>query len=394
MQIEIKDSAVKRIRGDQDDVFSKGFICAKGSTSSSCTKIRIGSVSRTPAWLRRQRCADLRRGRVGRGLRRSRREVRRRESRAWEAIGVYLNGECTISPGIRAGVPPGDWLVPMFSASTVDQACLRGIRLYGNGMRMPVPDLDRTDLLVRSARTRSCRTAVSAPRPTSRAASEPFVTVAARSSSSIRAAPAPPRRGDLASSRHRPFSSPRSSIAGRHRSVARWASRSVGRRDERTPWRRQPFSPEYAELAGIDAETIERLADDIARAPTAAVHGRIGRPRSSSARSPPVIDITRSSPATSTNPAARCSPDRRSNPSALGAEAALPDGPLAEPSQRQSRDPGRTPRRRRPVEILEPGEGRWMMLPSPIGAVVPGFRTDERGLCVARCDGEHRHLPQ
>ena len=32
LQIEIKDSAVKRIRGDQDDVFSKGFICPKGST--------------------------------------------------------------------------------------------------------------------------------------------------------------------------------------------------------------------------------------------------------------------------------------------------------------------------------------------------------------------------
>ena len=32
LQIEIEDGAVKRIRGDQDDVFSTGFICPKGST--------------------------------------------------------------------------------------------------------------------------------------------------------------------------------------------------------------------------------------------------------------------------------------------------------------------------------------------------------------------------
>ena len=39
----------------------------------------------------------------------------------------------------------------------------------------------------------------------------------------------------------------------------------------------EPFSPEYAEVVtGIAAETIEQLADDIATAPTAAVHGRIG----------------------------------------------------------------------------------------------------------------------
>ncbi|NDH11479.1 MAG: hypothetical protein EBY44_07105 [Actinobacteria bacterium] len=32
LQVEIKNGTVTRIRGDQDDVFSKGFICPKGST--------------------------------------------------------------------------------------------------------------------------------------------------------------------------------------------------------------------------------------------------------------------------------------------------------------------------------------------------------------------------
>ena len=32
LEIAISDGAVKRIRGDRDDVFSHGFICPKGST--------------------------------------------------------------------------------------------------------------------------------------------------------------------------------------------------------------------------------------------------------------------------------------------------------------------------------------------------------------------------
>jgi anaerobic selenocysteine-containing dehydrogenase len=32
LEITVKDGAVARIRGDRDDVFSKGFICPKGST--------------------------------------------------------------------------------------------------------------------------------------------------------------------------------------------------------------------------------------------------------------------------------------------------------------------------------------------------------------------------
>ncbi|MFM9137958.1 MAG: molybdopterin-dependent oxidoreductase, partial [Actinomycetota bacterium] len=32
LEITVKDGVVSRIRGDRDDVFSKGFICPKGST--------------------------------------------------------------------------------------------------------------------------------------------------------------------------------------------------------------------------------------------------------------------------------------------------------------------------------------------------------------------------
>ena len=32
LEITVRDGAIARIRGDRDDVFSKGFICPKGST--------------------------------------------------------------------------------------------------------------------------------------------------------------------------------------------------------------------------------------------------------------------------------------------------------------------------------------------------------------------------
>ena len=32
LEVTVRDGAVTRIRGDRDDVFSKGFICPKGST--------------------------------------------------------------------------------------------------------------------------------------------------------------------------------------------------------------------------------------------------------------------------------------------------------------------------------------------------------------------------
>src|SRR5215218_1753292 len=32
LEVTVEDGAVRRIRGDRDDVFSKGFICPKGST--------------------------------------------------------------------------------------------------------------------------------------------------------------------------------------------------------------------------------------------------------------------------------------------------------------------------------------------------------------------------
>ena len=72
----------------------------------------------------------------------------------------------------------------MFSASTVDQMPrhVASGYLYGNGMRMPVPDLDRTDLLVLLGTNPFVSNGSIAPPPITRAAFRPFVTGAARSS--------------------------------------------------------------------------------------------------------------------------------------------------------------------------------------------------------------------
>ena len=170
----------------------------------------------------------------------------------------------------------------MFSASTVDQM-LRHVAsgyLYGNGMRMPVPDLDRTDLLVllgtnpfvsngsiyradfpgriRAVRDRGGTVVVIDPSRTRTAeAADEHIAIRPGTDAVL-----------LAAIVHR-------LIGTDQVSMGRVAALVDGMNELRDAV--EPFSPEYAELVtGIDAETIERLADDIARAPTAAVHGRIG----------------------------------------------------------------------------------------------------------------------
>jgi anaerobic selenocysteine-containing dehydrogenase len=155
LQIEVRDGAVARIRGDRDDVFSHGFLCPKGSTLKQLhedpdrlrrplVRTGVGSdgepifaeVSWDEAYaVVAERLADIR-SRYGN-----------------ESIGVYLGNPNVHNLG--AGTHNRPFLKAlgarsMFSASTVDQMPrhVASGYLYGSGGAMPVPDLDRTDLLV------------------------------------------------------------------------------------------------------------------------------------------------------------------------------------------------------------------------------------------------------
>jgi anaerobic selenocysteine-containing dehydrogenase len=140
---------VTRIRGDRADVFSKGFLCPKGSTLKQLhddpDRLRRPLVKRngvhvevewTEAW------AEVERGLMG---------VIERHGR--EAVAVYLG-----NPGAHnlSAMTYNRTLLQSlgthqrYSASTVDQMPRQVAAgyLYGGAVTVPVPDLDRTDHLM------------------------------------------------------------------------------------------------------------------------------------------------------------------------------------------------------------------------------------------------------
>jgi anaerobic selenocysteine-containing dehydrogenase len=149
LRLEVADGRVTRIQGDEDDPFSHGFICPKGST--------LGALHDDPDRLR----APLAR-RGGRheevSWQEAFAEVERRlgeivATHGPDAVAVYIGNPnahnfantLAIRPLVKALRTKN-----VYSASTVDQmpkhvAC--GL-VFGHPLAIPVPDVDRTSLLL------------------------------------------------------------------------------------------------------------------------------------------------------------------------------------------------------------------------------------------------------
>ncbi len=288
LQIEIRDDRVARIRGDQDDVFSKGFICPKGSSLSDLhvdpdrlrrPVLRDGTdADGAPVFVEVN--WDVAFARVQELLERA------RSAGTSHGIGVYLGnpnvhqlGSNTHNRGFLRALRAS----AMFSASTVDQMPrhVASGHLYGSPALMPVPDLDRTDLLVILG-------------------SNPFV-----SNGSICTAPGFPDKIDAirergghvvvidpsytrtaqAADQHLPIKPGTDAVllaAIAHRLIAtdRVSTGPVAALVDglaELADRLEPFTASYAaSITGIAAGEIDALADQIGDARSAAVHGRIG----------------------------------------------------------------------------------------------------------------------
>lgn len=149
LEITVRDGAVTRIRGDRDDVFSKGFICPKGSTLKQLhadpDRLRTPLIKRDGVHV--EATWDEAWAAVAEGL-----------GRIWadgdrDAVALYLGNP---SAHTLAGTLYGGQLIKAFNtrnvytASTVDQMpkhVSSGL-MFGNAGAMPVPDLDRTDYLL------------------------------------------------------------------------------------------------------------------------------------------------------------------------------------------------------------------------------------------------------
>ena len=149
LEITVADGKVTRIRGDQADVFSKGFLCPKGST--------LKQLHDDPDRLRRPM------------LKRDGVHVEVDWDEAWAVIAdrlpAVLAEHGRESVGTYLGNPSAHNLGAMlynrsllqalgtrrrFSASTVDQMPRQVAAgyVFGSPVTVPVPDLDHTDYLV------------------------------------------------------------------------------------------------------------------------------------------------------------------------------------------------------------------------------------------------------
>jgi len=288
LEISIRDGKVARIRGDRDDVFSSGFICPKGSS--------LKQLHDDPDRLRKP---VVRRGIDADGAPVFE-EVEWDE--AWEVVAEKLSSVRAVhgpeSVGVYLGNPAAHLLSASthlrqmvkalgghtrFSASTVDQMPrhVASGHLYGGGLIIPIPDIERTDLLVMLG-------------------ANPF-----ESNGSICTAPGFPDRIDAMRERGArvvvidPRRTRTAEHADQHMAIkpgtdavllaaminhlfeiglvnpAHLAA-IVDGLDE-LPTALAGMTPDMAAgVTGVDAEAIRTLAEEIANADSAAIYGRIG----------------------------------------------------------------------------------------------------------------------
>ncbi|MFC4149524.1 molybdopterin oxidoreductase family protein [Micromonospora mangrovi] len=148
LTLTITDDRVTHARGDQEHVFSQGFVCPKGAAFPELLNdpdrlrrplLRVDGTLREVGW-------DEAFAAVEAGLAAARGGGR-------DAVAVYLGNPNvhTMSGGLYVGpLVRALGTRNVFSASTVDQMPkhVSSGYLYGDPNAVPVPDLDRTDLLV------------------------------------------------------------------------------------------------------------------------------------------------------------------------------------------------------------------------------------------------------
>ena len=283
LEITVKDGKVTRIRGDRDDVFSKGFICPKGSS--------LKQLHDDPDRLRQPM------------VKRGDRHVVVTWDEAWREVERGLLGVIAAhgreSVATYMGNPTAHNLSAMtfgrvalqalgtkqrFSASTVDQMPKQVAAgyMFGSPVTVPIPDLDRTSYLLMLganpyASNGSLCTAPDFPGRLEaiRERGGKLVVVDPRRSRTAEAADEwipiiPDGDGLFLGAIAQVMFAEGLVDVGAH------VVHHVAGLDE-VAAALSRFTPEAVEAAcGVDAATIRRIAREIAAAESAAVYGRIG----------------------------------------------------------------------------------------------------------------------
>jgi anaerobic selenocysteine-containing dehydrogenase len=281
LELHLEDEEITLVRGDREDVFSRGYLCPKGTALKQleadpdrlrAPQVRTGDTWREVGW--DEAFAEIERG-LGPILAANR-----------DAVGVYLGNPNAHNLG---AIVEGKVLLQalgsanVFSASTVDQMPKQvsaGL-MFGGALTVPVPDLDRTDyvLILGANPFASNGSLMTVPDVPGR--------LRAIRSRGGRLVVVDPRRSKTAeeADEHlfiRPGTDAHFLFGLVHAIVAEGlvnlgnAEGHVDGLDEVVRLA-QAFAPEVvAPVCGIDAATIRRVARDLATTERAAVYGRIG----------------------------------------------------------------------------------------------------------------------
>src|SRR5215208_5447852 len=283
LELTLSDDGVERIRGDAEDVFSRGFLCPKGVALKDLhddpDRLRTPLVRdaagelRPASWehafgLIGERLADL------------------VDAHGRDAVAVYIGNPA--AHGLAA-LLYGRVLVKalgtrnVFSASTVDQRPkeISSGLMFGAPLSVPIPDVDRTRhlLMLGANPLASNGSLMTAPDMRGR-----LRALRARGGRLVVVDPRRSRTAELADEHVpiRPGTDALLLFALVHVLFAEDLTapgRLAGLADgiEAVGELAQPFTPEaVARVTGVDAETIRRMARELAAAESAAVYGRIG----------------------------------------------------------------------------------------------------------------------
>jgi anaerobic selenocysteine-containing dehydrogenase len=283
LELTLSGEEVVSIRGDKDDVFSKGFICPKGyalkELHADPDRIRTPLIKqadgsfKAASWDEAFALIDQRLSPILQADR--------------NATAVYLGNP---NAHLLDNMLYGKVLLRalgthnMFSASTVDQFPKQkaSALMFGSGTTVPVPDVDRTDhLLILGANPLASNgSLMTAPDMRGR-----LRAIRERGGKIVVIDPRRSRTAEEADEHHfiRPGTDAHLLFALVHVLVTEDLAapgdhlNSITAGIDTIGQLAKPFTPEAAATAtGIDAETIRRLARELAGASRAAVYGRIG----------------------------------------------------------------------------------------------------------------------
>ena len=283
LDIQVTDGQVGVIRGDRQDVWSKGYLCPKGTT--------LGHLHHDPD---RLRTPMIREGDEWREATwdEAFAEIERRlapilAAGGGDSIGCYIGNPTahnfSLSRYAGAFVPMSGITRHLYSAGTVDQWPKNVVcaLLYGGMWKIPVPDLDRTDflLMLGANPAESQGSLLAAPDVLSR-----LDAIGERGGRVVVVDPRRTKTADRAGSWV--GIRPGTDAALLFAMVNVIVEEGLVDLAHVGPWvdgvpevgeLARPFTPEVvAPVCGVDAETVRGLARDLAGADRAAVYGRIG----------------------------------------------------------------------------------------------------------------------